>query len=67
MDLVVNGLPNKAVAARLQVSPKTVEAHRANAMRKMEASSLPELVRFAEMITEPSATASPHRMRDIGE
>ena len=52
MGMVVSGLPNKTVAVRLQVSQKTVEAHRASAMRKMEASSLPDLVRYAEMVSE---------------
>ena len=59
MNMVVSGLPNKAVAARLNVSPKTVEAHRANAMRKMEASSLPELVRLAEIVTDSTKTGPP--------
>ena len=58
MDMVGSGLPNKTVAARLQVSQKTVEAHRAGAMRKMEASSLPELVRFAELVSESPRTVA---------
>lgn len=46
MDLVVQGHANKTVAATLGVSPKTVEVHRANVMRKTGASSLAELVRM---------------------
>ncbi|MBK8096503.1 MAG: response regulator transcription factor [Planctomycetes bacterium] len=46
MDLVVQGHANKAVAATLGVSPKTVEVHRANVMRKTGANSLAELVRL---------------------
>lgn len=46
MELVVAGAANKEVAARLGLSPKTVEVHRANVMRKTEASSLAELVRM---------------------
>jgi FixJ family two-component response regulator len=46
LDLVVEGLTSKEIAARLYVSFKTVEAHRANLMRKMEAVSVAELVRM---------------------
>lgn len=42
---VVAGLPNKMIAHRLGVSPKTVEVHRARVMRKTGARSLPELIR----------------------
>lgn len=44
---VVAGLPNKTIAADLNISPRTVEVHRANVMFKMQARSLPELVRMA--------------------
>ncbi len=47
MDLVVTGLTNKLIAAHLQLSTKTIEIHRAQVMRKMEADSLPELVRMS--------------------
>lgn len=44
---VVAGLPNKTIAFDLDISPRTVEVHRANVMTKMGAKSLPELVRMA--------------------
>ena len=44
---VVAGLPNKTIAYDLDISPRTVEVHRANVRSKMEARSLPELVRMA--------------------
>lgn len=44
---VVAGLANKSIAYDLNISPRTVEAHRANVMAKMKAKSLPELVRMA--------------------
>jgi two-component system response regulator TtrR len=44
MDLVVHGLKNKQIAEALQISVKTVEAHRARAMEKMDVGSVAELV-----------------------
>ncbi|MCU7811707.1 MAG: LuxR C-terminal-related transcriptional regulator, partial [Candidatus Thiodiazotropha sp. (ex Notomyrtea botanica)] len=47
MVMVTNGRANKEIASSLGVSAKTVEAHRARVMEKMEAGSLAELVRMA--------------------
>lgn len=44
---LVHGHPNKAVARNLSLSPRTVEIHRARVMEKLEAKSLPEVVRLA--------------------
>lgn len=44
---VVAGHANKTIAYDLNISPRTVEVHRANVMSKMQAKSLPELVRMA--------------------
>lgn len=46
MEQIVHGAANKEVAATLGLSPKTVEVHRANVMRKTNANSLAELVRM---------------------
>lgn len=46
MEEIVRGAANKEVAAKLGLSPKTVEVHRANVMRKTRARSLAELVRL---------------------
>ena len=46
MDLVVEGDPNKVVAYKLDISPKTVELHRSRVMTKMQARSLTHLVRM---------------------
>jgi FixJ family two-component response regulator len=50
MALVVTGLMNKQVAARMGLSEITVKIHRGSVMRKMEAQSLADLVRIAELL-----------------
>lgn len=54
MDLVVGGASNREIAENLSLSPKTVEVHRAKMMHKMQASSVPELVRKAMLAGEPA-------------
>ena len=44
---LVDGNTNKAIAEQLEISPRTVEIHRANVMEKMEASSLSTVLRIA--------------------
>jgi two-component system response regulator FixJ len=44
---LVAGSPNKIIAHQLNISPRTVENHRARLMVKMQADSLAELVRIA--------------------
>src|SRR6201991_1849353 len=48
MALVVIGRANKQIAAELDLSEMTVKVHRGQVMRKMQAGSLPELVRIAD-------------------
>jgi len=50
MALVTAGLMNKQIAAQLDVSEVTVKVHRGNAMGKMRARSLAELVRMADAL-----------------
>lgn len=54
--LVVNGASNKAISNELGVSLKTVEAHRARVMDKLQAESLSHLVRMCVAVgaVEPS-------------
>jgi two-component system response regulator FixJ len=47
MDHLVIGRPNKVIAFELKISPRTVEIHRANLMKKMQADSLSHLIRMA--------------------
>lgn len=46
MELVIAGLLNKQIGARLGIAEKTVKVHRARVMHKMNARSVPELVRL---------------------
>lgn len=46
LDRVIAGKPNKVIALELFLQVKTVEAHRARVMKKLEASSLADLVRL---------------------
>jgi len=46
----VNGRLNKQIGADLNVSEATVKAHRGQIMRKMQAESLPDLVRIADRL-----------------
>jgi len=48
MGCIVRGLSNKNIAELLGVSIRTVEAHRGRVMAKMDAGSLPDLVRMAD-------------------
>jgi DNA-binding NarL/FixJ family response regulator len=47
IQLLAEGLSNKETATTLGVSVKTIEAHRANLMRKLRLRSVSDLVRYA--------------------
>ena len=53
MELVVRGLKNKKIAEALGISVKTVEAHRAKAMEKMDVGSVAELVQAILSAKQP--------------
>jgi DNA-binding NarL/FixJ family response regulator len=47
LRLIALGYSNKEIAARLSLSVKTIEVHKANAMRKLNITSRIDLVRYA--------------------
>ena len=50
MDLVAAGLSNKEIASKLDLSEPTVKIHRSRVMQKMQANSLPDLVRMSDRL-----------------
>ena len=47
LQLIWSGLKNKEIAERLAISVKTVEAHRANMMKKVRVSNAAQLLNAA--------------------
>lgn len=47
LRLIANGYSNKEIAAQLELSVKTIEAHKANAMRKLGLNGRIDIVRYA--------------------
>jgi two-component system, LuxR family, response regulator FixJ len=60
MNLTATGLSNKEIALRLQISPRTVESHRAWMMERMQARNLADLVRKVMRLDQ---NAAPHMGR----
>jgi RNA polymerase sigma factor (sigma-70 family) len=57
-SMVVSGMPNKQISSQLGTSENTVKVHRSRAMEKMQARSLPELVRMMDQLKDLFETAS---------
>jgi FixJ family two-component response regulator len=56
LGLIVAGLTNKEIGRALDLSPRTVETHRANLFAKLEAESLAQLIRhYACLVDDTSA------------
>lgn len=45
--LLIEGLPNRTIAQKLFVSPRTIETHRARVIRKLGCCSTADLIRYA--------------------
>jgi two-component system response regulator FixJ len=58
LEGLVAGHPNKIIAFKLEISPRTVEIYRANLMTKMKAGSLSELVRMALVAGPPKSSGT---------
>jgi two-component system response regulator FixJ len=52
LGLIVGGLTNKEIGRSLQLSPRTVETHRANLFSKLETQSLAQLIRNYAALAE---------------
>jgi two-component system, LuxR family, response regulator FixJ len=55
MEMVIAGLSSKEIASELGVSFKTIEAHRAKIMKKMDAKSVPHLIHMNLLTRESGA------------
>jgi len=53
--LVASGLLNKQIAQQVAITEATVKLHRSQVMKKMEAESLPDLVRMADRLAKTEA------------
>ena len=68
LKLIAFGFTNKEIAGTLSLSVKTVEAHKANGMRKLGFASRRDIVRFAIMqdwyheLSEQSADQNPREL-----
>ncbi|MBX3395478.1 MAG: response regulator transcription factor [Phycisphaerae bacterium] len=61
VDLLVAGKSTKEIAYHLSLSPKTVDVHRANSMRKIGVGSIAELVHLAVSLAPGQSKTGPHR------
>lgn len=65
LDMIVEGYPNKVMAARLNLSEKTIEFRRARVMEKMEADNLAGLIRQVlrfSNLPEPTPNIDPRQV-----
>ncbi len=58
MDMIVVGNTNKQIAYALDISEKTVEAHRSKVMEKIQATSLADLIRKSVVLTDSTPEPS---------
>ena len=59
------GLPNKSIASELEISVKTIEKHRANAVRKLGVQSTPEMVRIAVLADSDNRITVPAEPKSV--
>lgn len=61
LALIREGMANKEIATRLEITPRAVEMRRAGLMRKLGAESLPELLRLALSFEDVATARNPRR------
>ena len=54
ISMVVSGMLNKQISEKLGISENTVKVHRSRAIKKMQAESLPDLVRMTGQLKDLS-------------
>lgn len=59
LGLIVSGLTNKEIGRVLNLSPRTVETHRANLFAKLQVDSLAHLIRHYANLVEDDDAAAP--------
>jgi DNA-binding NarL/FixJ family response regulator len=64
LNLTAEGLTGSEVSARLFISRRTVETHRANIMRKLGVRNLKQLIRYATLAPLPPGADGPERGKD---
>ena len=67
LKYVIEGFLNKQTAAQMGVSEVTVKVHRHNIMMKLDAKSLPDLVRMADMLGVRHLEATAAAEAEVGD
>ena len=57
VGMVVSGMLNKQIAARIGIAENTVKVHRSRAMEKMQAKSLADLIKMMERLQVPGGNS----------
>jgi two-component system CheB/CheR fusion protein len=60
MNMVIEGNPNKEIAAVLGISQRTIENHRAAVMKRVGAASLSQLIHLAFAASRDNAPRHGH-------
>lgn len=55
LEYLISGVANKVIAARMLISPRTIETHRAKILRKMNAESVVSLVQKISYVRRTSS------------
>jgi DNA-binding CsgD family transcriptional regulator len=70
-NMLADGMPSREIAAQFGISPKTIDIHRANVMRKLGAKNLAAVVkcillkRLVDAVGGPNGKEAKHRTRQF--